>query len=245
MRSRCELSPSCPWRNAPLGQQQIIDSNMIVRLASILHSGCTAKTSKEAENLGRHCSRIDERQCVEGRSSARWVRVEIRTHVTMSISAEQISTEPITRQVARLFLCGDVMTGRGIDQILPHPCDPLLHESYVKSARDHIRLAEQVNGRIPKAVKFSYVWGAALQELTRAQPDVRIINLETSITRRGAFVPKGINYRMSPERRLSRVCRYRLLCARQQPYFRLGACWAGRHAGKSGASADRVSGSRA
>ena len=120
-------------------------------------------------------------------------------HVTMSISAEQISTEPITRQVARLFLCGDVMTGRGIDQILPHPCDPLLHESYVKSARDYIRLAEQVNGRIPRAVKFSYVWGAALQELTRAQPDVRIINLETSITRRGAFVPKGINYRMSPE----------------------------------------------
>jgi Bacterial capsule synthesis protein PGA_cap len=166
-------------------------------------------------------------------------------HVTMSISTEQISTEPITRQVARLFLCGDVMTGRGIDQILPHPCDPLLHESYVKSARDYIRLAEQVNGRIPKAVKFSYVWGAALQELTHAQPDVRIINLETSITRRGAFVPKGINYRMSPERRLSRVCRYRLLCARQQPYFRLGACWAGRHAGKSGASADRVSGSRA
>ena len=80
-------------------------------------------------------------------------------HVTMSISTEQISTEPITRQVARLFLCGDVMTGRGIDQILPHPCDPLLHESYVKSARDYIRLAEQVNGRIPRAVKFSYVWG--------------------------------------------------------------------------------------
>jgi poly-gamma-glutamate capsule biosynthesis protein CapA/YwtB (metallophosphatase superfamily) len=56
-----------------------------------------------------------------------------------------------------------------------------------------------VNGRIPRAVKFSYVWGEALQELTRVQPDVRIINLETSITRRGAFVPKGINYRMSPE----------------------------------------------
>ncbi|MGR9037177.1 MAG: twin-arginine translocation signal domain-containing protein, partial [Gammaproteobacteria bacterium] len=23
-----------------------------------------------------------------------------------------------------LFLCGDVMTGRGIDQVLPHPGDP-------------------------------------------------------------------------------------------------------------------------
>ena len=241
MRSRCELSPSCPWRNAPLGQQQIIDSNMIVRLASILHSGCTAKTSKTSVGTAAGLMSVNAWRGdhpLDGFESK-------SEHVTMSISAEQISTEPITRQVARLFLCGDVMTGRGIDQILPHPCDPLLHESYVKSARDYIRLAEQVNGRIPKAVKFSYVWGAALQELTRAQPDVRIINLETSITRRGAFVPKGINYRMSPERRLSRVCRYRLLCARQQPYFRLGACWAGRHAGKSGASADRVSGSRA
>jgi len=23
-----------------------------------------------------------------------------------------------------MFLCGDVMTGRGVDQILPHPGDP-------------------------------------------------------------------------------------------------------------------------
>jgi len=23
-----------------------------------------------------------------------------------------------------LFLCGDVMTGRGVDQVLPHPGDP-------------------------------------------------------------------------------------------------------------------------
>ena len=25
-----------------------------------------------------------------------------------------------------IFMCGDVMTGRGIDQILPHPSDPIL-----------------------------------------------------------------------------------------------------------------------
>jgi len=28
----------------------------------------------------------------------------------------------------RLFICGDVMTGREIDQVLPHPNDPTLHE---------------------------------------------------------------------------------------------------------------------
>ena len=33
-----------------------------------------------------------------------------------------------------LFLCGDVMLGRGIDQILPHPSAPVLHEPYARGA---------------------------------------------------------------------------------------------------------------
>lgn len=99
----------------------------------------------------------------------------------------------------RLFLCGDVMTGRGIDQVLAHPCDPTLHEGYVQSAIDYVRLAEEAHGPIPRRVAPSYVWGAALDELDRARPDARIINLETSITRSEDYVPKGINYRMSPE----------------------------------------------
>jgi len=33
-----------------------------------------------------------------------------------------------------LFLCGDVMTGRGIDQILPLPVPPALFESCMRSA---------------------------------------------------------------------------------------------------------------
>ena len=99
----------------------------------------------------------------------------------------------------RLFLCGDVMTGRGIDQVLPHPCDPLLRESHMTSALGYVELAERANGLIPRRVPFSYVWGAALDELDRAAPDLRIINLETSITRNDEFASKGINYRMSPE----------------------------------------------
>ena len=31
----------------------------------------------------------------------------------------------------RLVLAGDVMTGRGVDQVLPHPGDPTLHERWV------------------------------------------------------------------------------------------------------------------
>ena len=99
----------------------------------------------------------------------------------------------------KIFLCGDVMTGRGIDQVLPHPCSPVLHESYVGSALDYLHLAEQINGPVPRPAELSYIWGAALDEWDRAQPHARIINLETSITRSDTYEPKGINYRMSPE----------------------------------------------
>ena len=99
----------------------------------------------------------------------------------------------------KIFLCGDVMLGRGIDQGLPRPCAPRLHEASMDFAVGYLRLAEQANGPIPRPLDFAYVWGAALMELNRTQPHARIINLETSITRSEDFEPKGINYRMSPE----------------------------------------------
>ncbi|MFO7179882.1 MAG: CapA family protein [Pseudomonadota bacterium] len=99
----------------------------------------------------------------------------------------------------RLFLCGDVMTGRGIDQILPHPSAPELHEDFVRDARDYVLLAERRSGWIPKPVTPEYVWGAALSELEQRAPDARIVNLETSITRSDDWVDKGINYRMHPD----------------------------------------------
>lgn len=97
-----------------------------------------------------------------------------------------------------LFLCGDVMLGRGIDQILSHPGDPRLHEPYVSSARAYVELAEAAHGAIPRAVDDTYVWGDALDTLRRLEPTVRIINLETSITKSEDFLPKGINYKMHP-----------------------------------------------
>jgi poly-gamma-glutamate capsule biosynthesis protein CapA/YwtB (metallophosphatase superfamily) len=117
----------------------------------------------------------------------------------MSQSARSTFDALAPRHTISVFLCGDVMTGRGIDQILPHPCDPCLHEDYVRSANEYVRLAEQANGSIPAPAPPSYIWGAALDELNRKAPDARIINLETSITRSDAYVEKGINYRMSPE----------------------------------------------
>jgi poly-gamma-glutamate capsule biosynthesis protein CapA/YwtB (metallophosphatase superfamily) len=99
-----------------------------------------------------------------------------------------------------IFLCGDVMTGRGIDQILAHPSDPTIYESYMKSARGYVKIAEEANGPIDYPVSYSYVWGDALKELDRVVPDVRIINLETSVTKSNDYWKgKGINYRMHPE----------------------------------------------
>jgi len=97
-----------------------------------------------------------------------------------------------------LFLCGDVMTGRGIDQVLPHPADPVLYESYARDAREYVELAETAHGRIQYPVNFDYIWGDALQELECAGTDARIVNLETSITTAEEACPKGINYRMNP-----------------------------------------------
>lgn len=105
----------------------------------------------------------------------------------------------VTNDTVTLFLCGDVMTGRGIDQILPHPSDPRLFEPYMQSALGYVELAEEVSGPLAKPVDLAYVWGDALAELDRVRPDARIINLETAVTScDDAWPGKGINYRMHP-----------------------------------------------
>jgi len=99
-----------------------------------------------------------------------------------------------------VFMCGDVMTGRGIDQVLPHPSNPLIYEPYMRSAKGYIELAEMANGPIPQSVDCSYIWGDALEEFERLAPDLRMINLETSITRSVDYWrDKEIHYRMNPE----------------------------------------------
>lgn len=105
-----------------------------------------------------------------------------------------MSPEKIT-----LFLAGDVMTGRGIDQVLAHPSDPVIFEPYMRSAYGYVQLAEKKNGPLRKPVDDRYIWGDALAVLEAIQPDLRIINLETSVTKSDEYWPgKGINYRMHP-----------------------------------------------
>jgi poly-gamma-glutamate synthesis protein (capsule biosynthesis protein) len=101
--------------------------------------------------------------------------------------------------LVQLFLCGDVMLGRGVDQILPYPGDPTLREVYVRDAGGYVELAERVNGPIDRPVDFAWPWGDALPVLDEFGPDVRVVNLETSVTRSGQFAPgKAVHYRMNP-----------------------------------------------
>jgi len=97
-----------------------------------------------------------------------------------------------------LFLAGDVMTGRGVDQILAHPSAPELHEPFVTDAREYVRLAEHESGPVPRRVAADYIWGDALAEWERMAPAARVVNLETSITRSNDYERKNINYRMHP-----------------------------------------------
>jgi poly-gamma-glutamate synthesis protein (capsule biosynthesis protein) len=102
-------------------------------------------------------------------------------------------------QQLTLFLCGDVMTGRGVDQILPHPSRPDLYEPDLESALEYVELAERASGKIERPVDFGYVFGDALDELERRRPDARIVNLETAVTTHDRPWPgKSIHYRMHP-----------------------------------------------
>jgi len=126
--------------------------------------------------------------------------LRIKYQIYVSPCFISIIREKTMKNVVTIFMCGDVMTGRGIDQVLPYPGDPVIYEPFLRMATGYVKLAEAVNGPIAKPVDFSYIWGDALGELERMAPDVRIINLETAITKSDEYWEgKEINYRMNPD----------------------------------------------
>ena len=123
----------------------------------------------------------------------------------------------------RLFLCGDVMTGRGVDQIMAHPSDPVLYEGAMTSAVGYVRLAEAVNGPIARRAPPSYVWGAALDELNAAP--ARPSRDQSRDQRHALRRPRSQGHQLSHEpgkRRLPDGGGNRLLRPGQQPRARLG-----------------------
>ena len=77
----------------------------------------------------------------------------------------------------RIALCGDLMLGRGIDQIQRSHVNPELRERFVTDARDYIALAERRgNTEIPRGVEPAYVWSDARERLERFGPQVTLAN---------------------------------------------------------------------
>lgn len=127
-------------------------------------------------------------------------RMSSTTHeFDLESARADVSREVNMVRMVRLFLCGDVMIGRGIDQVLRHPGDPHLFEPAAASALDYVALAERRSGLIPLRTDDAYLWGHALAELERTDPDVRIANLETAVTASGhPWEGKAVHYRMHP-----------------------------------------------
>jgi poly-gamma-glutamate synthesis protein (capsule biosynthesis protein) len=97
-----------------------------------------------------------------------------------------------------LFLAGDVMLGRGIDQILKYKNDPELFESFIKDARYYIPETMKNFSEKEKYVGPDYVWGDLLSVRLFQISNLRIINLETSITISKDKQNKSVLYKMHP-----------------------------------------------
>lgn len=66
----------------------------------------------------------------------------------------------------RLFLCGDVMLGRGIDQILPHRSDPRIYEPAMSTARGYVELAEKARLGMPWSSIVPWIWKSSSSSRT-------------------------------------------------------------------------------
>ncbi len=116
------------------------------------------------------------------------------------METDRSSSSARNANAVTVLLGGDVMLGRGVDQILPHPGEPELREPHLRDARGYVRLAERANGPIPRPVDWQWPWGEVMALLDEAAPDVRLINLETTITAGGEFAEgKTVCYRMHPD----------------------------------------------
>lgn len=114
-------------------------------------------------------------------------------------AAKQAAKNGPIQEHITLWLAGDVMTGRGIDQVMDHPCSPELYEAWVRDAREYVAFAEKINGRLPHPVSAEHIWGEALAEIDKHQPALRLINLETAVTTHGHPWPaKAVHYHMHP-----------------------------------------------
>lgn len=101
------------------------------------------------------------------------------------------STSSRQVQWLRCFHCGDVMTGRGIDQIFGPVCSSDSNEGYARDTQTYIHLAEEKQGTtISKPVDHSYIWGDAFHVWDHLNPEFKVVNLEIAITLHDRLINK-------------------------------------------------------
>lgn len=97
-----------------------------------------------------------------------------------------------------MFLGGDVMTGRAIDQLFAqHNPDDFGKADHVP-AQQYYQWSADLHGNEMRPQRLEYPWGAALGVLEAAQPDFRLVNLEAAITTANTWERKQYNFRMHP-----------------------------------------------
>eukprot|EP01084_Bolivina_argentea_P186960 322151_1 len=109
--------------------------------------------------------------------------------------------------IVRICLTGDVMLGSAVDHILKYPSDPKIppspHYPRPKSVLHYIEIAEKINGKIPSreiTSQADYIWGDMIQSLKYYQPDIKLFNLETTITSSEHYWPKsGYWFKLNPK----------------------------------------------
>ncbi len=86
----------------------------------------------------------------------------------------------------KLLLGGDLMLGRGIDLRMPQHGKTPAHD-------------EQGHGPLPASFEPTTPWGQSLAWMEQFQPDLRLVNLETAITRSNQAWPgKAVHVRLHP-----------------------------------------------
>lgn len=102
---------------------------------------------------------------------------------------------PSSNGIIRIAMAGDLILGRGIDQILPaHTnsttpavCTPRAKVVYdcFDDTRKYVEAAVNKSGPLPEHRGYEYPWGISLEDMDSKEPDVRIFNLETAVSDRG------------------------------------------------------------
>ncbi|MFE8034107.1 CapA family protein [Thiohalocapsa marina] len=98
----------------------------------------------------------------------------------------------------RLFLAGDVMLGRAIDQLFIRHHPDILDKDDYKPAWLYQHLSEAIHGALSRPVAYASIWGPLPELLDAADTDLRLLNLETAITTSDDWAVKPCVFRMHP-----------------------------------------------